>query len=44
MTNRLQERYATEIRSLLQEKFGYKNPMEIPKLDKVVINLSLIHI
>lgn len=41
MTNRLQERYATEIRSLLQEKFGYKNPMEIPKLDKVVINMGL---
>lgn len=31
----------TEIRSLLQEKFGYKNPMEIPKLDKVVVNMGL---
>ncbi len=41
MANRLKERYNTEIRSLLQEKFGYKNPMEIPKLDKVVINMGL---
>lgn len=41
MANRLQERYQTEIRSLLQEKFGYKNPMEIPKLDKVVVNMGL---
>ncbi len=41
MANRLQERYMTEIRSLLQEKFGYKNPMEIPKLDKVVVNMGL---
>lgn len=41
MANRLHERYDSEIRSLLQEKFGYKNPMEIPKLDKVVINMGL---
>ena len=41
MANRLQERYMTEIRSLIQEKFGYKNPMEIPKLDKVVVNMGL---
>ena len=41
MANRLKERYESEIRSLLQEKFGYKNPMEIPKLEKVVINMGL---
>lgn len=41
MANRLKERYMTEIRSLLQEKFGYNNPMEIPKLDKVVVNMGL---
>jgi large subunit ribosomal protein L5 len=41
MANRLKERYENEIRSLLQEKFGYKNPMEIPKLDKVVVNMGL---
>lgn len=41
MANRLKERYNSEIRSLLQEKFGYTNPMEIPKLDKVVVNMGL---
>lgn len=41
MANRLRERYENEIRSLLQEKFGYTNPMEIPKLDKVVVNMGL---
>ncbi len=41
MANRLKERYDSEIRSLLQEKFGYQNPMEIPKLEKVVINMGL---
>jgi large subunit ribosomal protein L5 len=41
MANRLKERYDNEIRSQLQEKFGYKNPMEIPKLEKVVVNMGL---
>lgn len=39
--NRLQERYESEIRPSLQEKFAYKNVMEIPKLEKVVINMGL---
>lgn len=38
---RLKERYVSEIRPQLQEKFHYKNVMEIPKLDKVVINMGL---
>ncbi len=38
---RLKEKYVKEIRPALQEKFGYKNVMEIPKLDKVVINMGL---
>ncbi|MDD2568083.1 MAG: 50S ribosomal protein L5 [Clostridia bacterium] len=41
MANRLKERYTNEIRPLLQEKFGYQNTMEIPKLEKVVVNMGL---
>ena len=41
MANRLKERYEREIRPSLQEKFAYKNVMEIPKLEKVVINMGL---
>ena len=41
MANRLKERYVSEIRTSLQEKFGYTNTMEIPKLEKVVINMGL---
>lgn len=38
---RMKEKYVKEIRPALQEKFGYKNVMEIPKLEKVVINMGL---
>ena len=38
---RLQERYDAEIRGQLQEKFQYKNVMQIPRLKKVVINIGL---
>lgn len=38
---RMKEKYVKEIRPVLQEKFGYKNVMEIPKLEKVVINMGL---
>ena len=41
MTARLKERYNNEIRNQLQEKFKYKNVMQIPKLEKVVINMGL---
>ncbi len=41
MANRLKERYVSEIRPSLQEKFGYTNTMEIPKLEKVVINMGM---
>ena len=40
---RLQERYEKEVVPAMIEKFGYKNIMEVPKLEKIVI-LSLIHI
>lgn len=38
---RMKEKYDNEIRPALHEKFGYKNVMEIPKLDKIVINMGL---
>ena len=39
--SRLREQYETEIKKAMTEKFGYKNVMEIPKLDKVVINMGV---
>ncbi|MFU0824294.1 50S ribosomal protein L5 [Clostridium sp.] len=38
---RLQEKYNTEVVPALMEKFGYKNVMEIPKLEKVVVNMGV---
>ncbi|MCL2088104.1 MAG: 50S ribosomal protein L5 [Oscillospiraceae bacterium] len=37
---RLKERYLGEIAPAMMKKFGYKSVMEIPKLDKVVINVA----
>ena len=39
--SRLKERYKNEIRQKLNETFGYKNPMLVPKLKKVVINMGI---
>lgn len=39
--NRLREKYATDVRKRLQERFGYGNVHQIPKLEKVVINMSV---
>ena len=36
--SRLKEQYQNEIIDAMNKKFGYKNIMEVPKLDKVVIN------
>lgn len=41
MGTRLQEFYASEIRPAMQEQFGYSNPMQIPRLDKVVLNMGV---
>lgn len=38
---RLEQKYREEIRDALKERFGYKNVMEIPKLDKVVLNMGV---
>ena len=41
MATRLKEKYLAEAVPALQQKFGYKNPMQVPKLDKIVINMGL---
>lgn len=41
MASRLREKYEKDVRGQLRERFGYKNPHQIPKLDKVVINMSV---
>ncbi len=38
---RLKRMYREEIRGKLQEQFQYSNPMKVPKLDKVVINMGV---
>ena len=39
--SRLKDQYKNEIMDAMQKKFGYKNVMEIPKLDKIVINMGV---
>lgn len=38
---RMQEKYKSEAAPALMQKFGYKSPMQIPKLDKIVINIGM---
>ena len=38
---RLKEIYNNEIMAAMQKKFGYKNVMQVPKLDKIVINMGV---
>ena len=39
--SRLKDTYKNEIMDAMQKKFGYKNVMEIPKIDKIVINMGV---
>ena len=39
--DRLQEKYQKEVVPALTEKFGYKNVMQLPKIDKVIINMGV---
>ena len=39
--SRLKEQYENEIKDAMIKKFGYKNAMEIPKLDKIVVNMGV---
>ena len=41
MSSRLKEMYKKEIVDAMIKKFGYKNVMEVPKLDKIVINMGV---
>ena len=38
---RLKDAYKSEVAPKMQEKFGYKNVMQIPRLEKVVINMGV---
>ncbi len=38
--NRLQEKYLTSVRNELANKFAYKSSMQVPKLEKIVINMG----
>ena len=39
--SRLKELYTNEIMDAMTKKFGYKNVMQVPKLDKIVINMGV---
>lgn len=41
MASRLKEKYQKEIVPALTKEFNYKNPMSVPKLEKIVINVGL---
>ena len=41
MTPRMQERYQSSVRPALMEEFGYKNPLQVPRLDKIVVNMGV---
>ena len=41
MPARLQEHYIKSVREALTKEFSYKNPFEVPKLDKIVINMGV---
>ena len=38
---RLKKRYREQIRAAMQEEFGYQNPMLIPGLEKIVVNMGV---
>lgn len=41
MENRLREKYNNEVKNALKEKFQYENAMQIPKLEKITLNMGL---
>jgi len=41
MTTRLKEQYRSKVRAELTNEFGYKNPMQVPRLEKIVINMGV---
>jgi large subunit ribosomal protein L5 len=41
MMTRLKEHYEQVVRGALSERFGYRNPMQVPRLDKIVVNMAV---
>ena len=41
MEVRLKDKYKNEVFKAMQDKFGYSNPMEVPKLTKITVNMGL---
>jgi large subunit ribosomal protein L5 len=41
MTTRLQERYQSTVKPALMQEFGYENAMQVPRLDKIVLNMGV---
>ena len=41
MAARLKEHYNTTVTAALKQEFGYKNPMAVPKIDKIAVNIGL---
>ena len=37
---RMQDKYKSDVAPALMKKFGYKSPMQIPKIDKIVVNVG----
>ena len=40
-SSRLQELYETAVRPALMQEFGYKNPMQVPRVEKIVVNMGV---
>ena len=41
MEIRLKDKYRNEVFKAMQDKFGYSNPMQVPKLTKITVNMEL---
>jgi large subunit ribosomal protein L5 len=41
MTSRLQERYEATVKPALMQEFGYSNPLQVPRLEKIVVNMGV---
>ena len=41
MKPRLQEHYDITLKTAMMEEFGYKNPMEVPRIEKIVVNMGV---
>ncbi len=41
MKSRMREHYDSEVKPQLMERFGYKNAMQVPKLEKIVVNMGV---